>query len=141
MTVAEKKLDFVSYAIFFRLLGLSGFLRYDFEESGMKYNILSGQMWPSWVFGPGFLTPPAQLPARCLLEPKRGLLEPQKGPNGWGLPGNYNVFCIVQPCMNTAVHCTAVHEYRRASCGLSVFSNDGGPQFQNPLTLHEWRPN
>ena len=43
-------------------------------------------MWPSWVFGPGFLTPPAQLPARCLLEPKKGLLEPQKGP-GWGLPG------------------------------------------------------
>ena len=69
----EKKNDFVSCAIFFfRLLGLSGFLRYDFEESGMKNNILSGQMWPSWVFGPGFLTPPAQLPARSLLDPVLG---------------------------------------------------------------------
>ena len=84
----RKKIGFCLLChIFLRLLGLSGFLRYDFEESGMKYNILSGQMWPSWVFGPGFLTPPAQLPARCLLEPKRGLLEPQKGPIGWGLPG------------------------------------------------------
>ena len=32
-------------------------------------------MWPSWVFGPGFLTPPAQLPARC---PIRALLEQEK---------------------------------------------------------------
>ena len=36
---------------FLRLLGLSCFQRDDFSESGMKYNILSAQMWPSWVFG------------------------------------------------------------------------------------------
>ena len=44
-------MDFPLMQYFFRLLGLSGFLRYDFEESGMKYNILSAQMWLSWVFG------------------------------------------------------------------------------------------
>ena len=47
LTVDEKIWIFHICHIFFRLLGLSGFLRYDFEESGMKYNILSGQIWPS----------------------------------------------------------------------------------------------
>ena len=29
-------------------------------------------MWPSWVFGLGFLTPPAQLLARCPIRAQKG---------------------------------------------------------------------
>ena len=36
---------------FFRLLAPRGRKSLIKEESGMKYNILSPQMWPSWVFG------------------------------------------------------------------------------------------
>ena len=57
--VDEKKWMFHLCHVFFRLLSLSGFLRYDFQESGMKYNILSGQILPSWVFGfSGFQSAP-----------------------------------------------------------------------------------
>ena len=44
----------------------------------MKYNILSGQMWPSWVFGPSGA---AELPPRCLLEPRKGPIRAHKSPN------------------------------------------------------------
>ena len=37
-------------------------------------------MWPSWVFGPGFLTPPAQLLARCPIRAQKGPIRAQKGP-------------------------------------------------------------
>ena len=41
---SPEKMNFPLMAYFFRLLSLSGFLGYDFKDSGMKYNILLAQM-------------------------------------------------------------------------------------------------
>ena len=65
-------------------------------------------MWPSWVFGPSILPPPAQLPARCLLEP-------QKGPIGWGLPGIIRLIdrCVSSP--ETGLACRVLAMFARAA--------------------------
>ena len=79
----------------------------------MKYNILSAQMWPSWVFGSsGF--PSDRLPQLTLPSQKGN----QWAPIGWGLPG-----IIIELIVAYQRNATTYHENRRGS--QQILGNSG----------------
>ena len=109
---------------FFRLLAPRGRKSLSEEESGMKYNILSAQMWPSWVFGSsGF--PSDRLPQLTLPSQKGN----QWAPIGWGLTGlirDLRMHAALQattPTSSAATTFTFTNSVRQTWC--TVYA-DGG---------------